>query len=738
MIKDAFWIGVGDANISSCPEFSRKFFIDKEKEIKRAELSATALGVYEASINGCRVGNFVLAPGCTSYKKRLQYETYDVTEMLLRGENKISILVGAGWYRGRISAAYGKTHSFPAAVISELTVEYGDGEIFTQVTDESWRAGESRILASDIYDGETYDASFDDACLSPSYPAKLLDSEYADFASETLVSHEGEYVTEHERIKPCAYFITPKGERVVDFGQNLAGYVEISVNAKLGDKIEFTHAETLDREENFYRDNYRGAEAKATYICRDGNQTYKPHFTFYGFRYIKLLSCPEYVNPQECLTAVAIYSDMKRTGYFSCGNEKVNRLYENTLWSQRSNFIDIPTDCPQRDERMGWTGDAQVFATSAAYNYDVFKFFRKWLRDLCAEQRENGAVTEIVPNFWNLAGSSAAWGDAAAIIPWEMYLAYGDESILDENFQSVKKWVDFITNDTKDPYLWTCCASEKRVWGKHYGDWLALDAPAGSYKGASDDDFIASVFYCVSVRLLTEYGHVLGRDVSEYEELAKKIRDTFVNRFSPVTETEHVLALYFDMTDDAAGVAAALNEMIKNDGYKLSTGFVGTPYLLYVLSENGYAETAYSLLLREEYPSWLYEVNHGATTIWEHWDGINDEGDFWSADMNSFNHYAYGSVIGWLYEVAAGIAADKKNPGFSRPTIKPRPDKRLGHAAARLETRYGTICSEWTYTADGCVKYKISVPTDAVIIIGGERHEVSAGEYEFLSRENFA
>jgi len=449
-----------------------------------------------------------------------------------------------------------------------------------------------------------------------------------------------------------------------------------------------------------------------------------------GFRYIRLDKFPSDFDLQD-FTAVAIYSDIKRTGYIKTGNEKINRLFENTLWSQRANFIDVPTDCPQRDERMGWTGDAQVFAKTAAYNYNVLKFFKKWLADVRAEQRDNGSVPDTVPNFWQLKGASAAWGDVICVIPYQMFLLYGDKEILADNFEAMKKWVDYITNDTLDKYLWTSSDDVKKLWGKHYGDWLALDAPSGSYKGSTDDDFIASAFYAYSTSLVIKTGRVLGKDISKYEELYRNIVKTFETHFHEFeTQTDCVLALYFDLSDDKQSVADKLNQMIKDNGNKLQTGFVGTPYLLHALSENGHADTAYSLLLGEDYPSWLYEVNHGATTIWEHWDGINDEGKMWSSDMNSYNHYAYGSVIDWIYTVAAGIRADEDYVGFEKAVIAPVPDKRLGSIDVSYDTPHGRISSKWSYDGDA-VRYEITTPVPSKIVIEGKDYDVNAGKYEF-------
>ena len=719
MLTDSSWIGCSKDYGSSCPVFIKKF--DLKKEIQKAVLTITAIGVYEIHINGTRVSDYVLAPGCTVFHKRLQYQTYDVTEYL-DASNELAVTVGTGWYRGRISEKYGDIHDDPCAIIASLVLSYADGSEETIYTDDGWQTRASKILFSDIYDGETYDATAKD---SENHEVTILK-----LSKEALIPQEGEMICEHERVKPISLIISPKGERIIDFGQNLAGYVEFTVTANAGEEIEFCCAEVLDKDGNFYNENYRSALAKTKYICREGEQTFKPHFTFFGFRYIRLDQYPEKFDLND-FTAIAVYSDIRRTGSINSSNAKLNRLFQNTLWSQRSNFIDLPTDCPQRDERLGWTGDAQVFAKTASYNYDVKRFFEKWMGDVRAEQNENGAVPDTVPNFWRLKGASTAWADVVCIVPWQMYLTYGDSKILRDNFDAMKKWVDYITHDTADEFLWTSPDEEKKLWRKHYGDWLALDAPAGSYMGSSDVDLIASAFYAYSTSLLIKAGNVLGKDMTEYETLYNNIVKTFKQHFrNPRTQTEHVLLLQFDLTDDRERIAADLNNMIIENGNRLQTGFVGTPYLLHVLSENGYVETAYSLLLQEENPSWLYEVNHGATTIWEHWDGINDEGAFWSRDMNSYNHYAYGAVMDWIYEKAAGIRPLEDKPGFEQIYIAPQPDSRLDWLDVSLETKYGTIRSAWT-CRNGIVRYEISVPTDAVICIEGKEHVVGKGCYIF-------
>lgn len=720
MITDAEWISSPIDIGEVCPIFSKD--IKVSKPMQKAELSISATGVYEARMNDKRVGDFILAPGLTSYKSRLQYQTYDVTDML-ENENTLSICLGKGWYRGRISAGDKIINETDGAVIAELIITYNDGSTENVITDNSWSVSTSRILFSDIYDGETYDASAECKFIGT---ADINTS----ISKSSLILQEGENVTEHEKIKPISMFITAKGEKVIDFGQNIAGYVALDLTANKGDKMVISHAEVLDSEGNFYNENYRSAKSRLEYVCRDGHQTYKPFFTYFGFRYIRLDECPSDISIDN-FTAIVIYSDMKRTGYIETGSKKVNKLFENTLWSQRDNFIDIPTDCPQRDERMGWLGDAQVFAKTASYNYNTKKFFGKWLGDLRAEQRENGSVPDTVPNFWLLSRSSTAWGDAMTIIPWQMYLMYGDKKDLEVNFNAMKRWVDFMTNDSLDQYLWTCVDDSHKMWRKHYGDWLALDAPSGSYRGITPDNFIASAFYAYSTEILIKAGKIIGKDMSEYEELHKNIVSTFKKTFTEYsTQTECVLALYFNLTDNKAETARQLNDMIVSNGNKLQTGFVGTPYLLYALSENGYTETAYSLLLQEEYPSWLYEVNHGATTIWEHWDGIRDDGTFWSTDMNSYNHYAYGSVVDWLYSVAAGIKPVEEKAGFKEVVIVPVPDKRLGSINVSFDTAYGTIKSAWHYEGDK-ICYEITTPVKATIIIDGEKHIVETGSYIF-------
>ena len=716
MFKKASWISPDFLSEDLCPKYKKEFFC--KKSIKSSKLYVTAHGVYTVHLNGKRVGNYVLAPGWTAYEKRLQYQIYDITKML-EDDNTIEITVTKGWH-GLESSWFSKNSLSDESLstIALIHIVYSDDTEEFIATDKTWEASSSNLIYCNIYNGEIYDATKTQS-FSPVF--------VKDFSKDTLIPQEGEIISEQERIKPAALIKTPKGETVIDFGQNMTGYIEFSVKAKSGDKVKISHAEILDSCGNFYTENYRNAKATLEYICTDGLQTYKPTHTFYGFRYIRIDEFPEKVSPDN-FTAIVVHSDMKRTGYLSSGLPILNKLFENIIWGQKGNFLDIPTDCPQRDERLGWTGDIRAFIKAAAYNFDVEKFMTKWLHDLAAEQQENGFIPWVIPSVISHENSSAAWGDASTICPWNLYLIYGNKEILKNQYDSMKLWISYITATTTKEFLWTGI--------DHFGDWLALDAPYGECKGSSNDDFIASAFYAYSTSLVIKAGKVLGEDVSYYEKLYSNIRKAFIETFNTYkTQTEHVLAIAFDLCEDKKAVGASLNDMILKNRTHLTTGFVGTTYLLHALSLSGHTKTAYDLLLQTDFPSWLYSVRMGATTIWEHWDGINDEGRVWPADMNSFNHYAFGSVADWVYEVAAGINTCEEHPGFEKIIIKPTPDKRLGHLDAKIETRHGLIRSFWIYQPDGKIRYEITVPTEAEITISGKCEKVGKGNYIFYSEE---
>lgn len=708
---NADWIRLENAG-DNCPLFRKQFSVSKA--VEKAVLKISAKGVYEAFLNGKRVGNFVFAPGFTSYKHRIQYQEYDITESLA-AENTLVVQVAPGWYKGAIANWWCEAWTHVCAIIAELTVTYTDGTTDVYATNTDWDAAESGLLFCEFYDGFRFDAR-----INPEFNLKPVIDPKNDLS--VLIPQVGEDVTEQEHLKPIEVIHTPKGETVLDFGQNLVGIVEFTANAKAGDEVSLSFAEILDKDGNFYNENYRTATCQYKYTCRDGLQTFKPTLTFYGFRYVRVDSFPEEVNP-ESFTAIVVHSDLKRTGKIESSDSMLNQLFSNILWGQKDNFLDIPTDCPQRNERMGWLGDAQVFVRTATYNYDVEKFFVKWLGDMELNQRENGSLPNVVP-FCKESGSSAAWGDAVAICPWQIYLTYGNKEILKKMFMPIKKWVDYVISVTTKKNLW--------FGGEHFGDWLELKAPYGEFKGATREDLIASAFHARSTEILCKIGDILGEDVADYKEHYINVRKAFIAEFKEEfkTQTEHILSLYFGLTDNPQKVAESLALMIHKDGDMLQTGFVGTPYLLHVLSKYGYNELAYKLLLRKEYPSWFYPITKGATTMWEHWDGIMPDGRIWPSDMNSYNHYAYGAVGDWLYGVCGGINTVEEYPGFERVHFAPVSTDKIDWFKAEIDTKHGKIRSGWKHEK-GKVVYEITTPVKSTAVIEGKKYELEPGEYVF-------
>lgn len=712
MLK-ASWVEPENNMGDVCPLFRKKFHINKS--ISSALLRVSARGVYEAVLNGRRVGCFVLAPGWTAYERRIQLQEYDITS-LIEEDNTLTLLLAKGWYMGSIDTyTEDRLKGRSCAVIAELTLTYADGSVDIIGTDNTWQTSQSGLRFCDIYHGMIFDASFEaDFCGNAVVSVNN--------GQDTLIPQQGPEIIENERLRPVEILHTPAGETVVDFGQNITGYPEISVTAELGDRIKLSFAEVLDSNGNFYNANYRTAKCLYEYICRDGQQIYRPSLTFYGFRYVRIDEFPVDIRPENII-AVVVHSELRQTGRITTSDPLLNKLFQNILWGQKGNYLDIPSDCPQRDERLGWTGDAQAFIRTACYNYDVRRFFTKWLSDMRVEQLKSGAIPDVIPAVFT-GIHSPAWGDAVTICPWQLYMTYGDRSFLSFMFDSMKKWVDYITSVTKDKGLWT--------GGKTYGDWLELKAPKGHRKGYTRDELIATAFYAYSSELVCKAGRVLGIDISKYEELHSEI----VARFKAVfeddfrTQTEHILPLYFGLTDRPDRVAESLVAMIHADGDKLQTGFVGTPYLLHVLSNNGYSEIAYELLLRKDFPSWLYPVTKGATTMWEHWDGLKPNGEMWSAEMNSFNHYAYGAVGDWMYGVCAGINPVEQAPGFARVHFAPISTERIDFFRAELDTDHGKICSEWHHE-NGVTVYEITTPVPSTALIEGKNYELRAGVHRF-------
>ena len=700
----AKWIEAGYAEDSinrPSPQFRKQFAV--AKKIKSATAFITSHGLYEAFLNGRRIGDTWLTPGWTSYNKRLQYQVYDVTQYLQSDKNTVGVALGSGWYRGTL-AWNGNKNSYgrALALLFQLQITYTDGSTENVLSDESWRSAVGAIQSSEIYNGEVIDARQEKSgWMINNYD----DSKWAGVITKTfdnsiLTSTVNEPVKKHEIFKALQIITTPKDERVIDFGQNLVGFVMVKIKGNAGDKIIIQHAEVLDKAGNFYTENLRSAKQENTYILKGGGEEYfEPHFTFQGFRYIKITGFTGTIKPED-FTAVALYSDMPETGNFTCSNPLLNQLQHNIQWGQKGNFLDVPTDCPQRDERLGWTGDAQVFSRTAAYNMQVENFFSKWLKDIAADQLPNGSVPYVVPNVLGAgAAGSAGWADAATIIPWNMYLCYGDKKILEQQYASMKAWVGYMQQQSRND-LWNT--------GFHFGDWLFY-RPNDDNDGKSaitDKYLIAQCFYAQSTQLVINAAKVLGnnQDVDKYTILLDKIKAAFLKEYVTPTgrlvsasQTAYVLALQFDMLPESLRAQAAerLVQNIKDYNNHLTTGFLGTPHLCHVLTRFGYTGMAYTLLLQETYPSWLYPVKMGATTIWERWDGQKPDSSFQTPGMNSFNHYSYGAIGDWMYRVIAGIDTYDDAPGYKHIKIMPHLGGNLSYANADLQTGYGMVRSHW-------------------------------------------
>lgn len=712
------------------PEFSREF--ELKKTVKQARLYICGLGVYEAYINGSRVGQEYLAPFTSDYSQKIQYQTYDVTEFLSQ-KNRLSVFCGNGWYKGRIGyeghkAVWGDRFQ----VIAELRIRYEDGRETVIGTNEKWKYRGSDIEMSDIYDGEILNRLM---WLNKENPWKPV--ELSRQSRHVLSERDSLPLMAMEELPVKEVIHTPRGEVVLDFGQNLAGYVEFRADFKAGTRISLDFGEVL-QDGCFYNENYRTAKAHYEYISRGEKETVRPHFTYYGFRYVRV-SGWEGELVQDMFSAKAVYSQMDITGHFETSDWRINKLFKNTLWGQKSNFLDMPTDCPQRDERLGWTGDAQVFAPTASLNMDTRAFFNKFLRDLRLEQKKwNGSVPNYIPNFINHPGGASVWGDAATFIPMTLYEIYGDRDKLEEYYPMMKDWVDSVTRRSKENgnhHLFD--------FGMHFGDWLAMDGVTEqSFKGGTDDFFVASVYYYASSCKVSQAAEVLGRTAEsrKYAGLAERIKRAVLEEYFSVTgrlavdtQAAYIISLRFGVYRDKERIVKGLRRRLEKDCYRIRCGFVGAPVICQVLSENGMEDIAYRILFYEGFPGWLRCINLGATTIWERWNSVLDDGRISGTGMNSLNHYAYGSVTEFLYRETAGI--HPLEPGFGAVSFAPKFHYRLPWVKCSYDSVKGRYAIEYRLEKDGTIQIRLEVPFNCSARLelpdgSGEVREFEAGIHE--------
>jgi len=681
--------------------------------IQRAVLYVSALGLYEVHLNGQRVGDHVLAPDWTDYRKRVRYQAYDVTALLKRGDNAIGALLANGWYSGHIGNGGYQIFGKVPAFLAQLEVTYKDGRTERVVTDGSWKFQASPIISSDFMAGEDYDARmevkhWDEPGLDDRKWSAVTTRE----ESVPLEAQVMEPVREIVELSPKAVTQPTPGNWVYDLGQNMVGVVRLKVSAPAGTKVTLRHAEMLNPDGTLYTKNLRKAPSVDHYVTRGGGvEIWQPQFTFHGFRYVEISGLPKPPG-KDAVTGVVISSDTTRTGEFTCSDPRINQLQSNIQWGQRGNYISVPTDCPQRDERLGWMGDAQVFIRTATYNADVAAFFTKWLVDVDDGQSAAGAFSDVNPNTMG-RGGVPAWGDAGVICPWTIYQAYGDKRILERHLPAMIKWVEYL-REHSDGLI------RDRDRGNDYGDWLAIGSDTSK-------ELIGTAYFAYSTHLVTQACQALGRteDAAKYGLLFQDIRAAFVKKYVASdgriqgnTQCDYAMALKFDLLPDELKPKAAqyLEDDIVAKGEHLSTGFVGVSYLLPVLTQNGKADTAYRLLLQDTFPSWLFSVKQGATTIWERWDGWTPDKGFQDPQMNSFNHYSLGSCGEYLFGGIGGIRAG--SPGFKDIIIDTVIRDGLTWANAQFDSIHGEIATSWK--RDGRkLTLKVVVPanTTASVVI---------------------
>jgi len=713
------------------PYVRKEFWL--EKPVRRARLYATSRGVYEPYVNGKRVGEDVLAPGWTDYRRRIQYQTYDVTGLLVEGRNALGAALGDGWYAGFVGfdpKRRGAHYGSHAHLLAQLEVEYEDGTTQTVSSDGSWKSSTGPILYSDLLVGEAYDARKEKAGWSePGFD----DSEWYGVGVEEigdiqLIAQPDEGVRVTEEVAAKAVTEPRSGVYVIDMGQNMVGWVRLKVEGEAGTEVTLRHAEALNPDGTIYITNLRFARATDRYVLKgEGEEVYEPRFTFHGFRYVEVRG---YAGepPLGAITGCVVHSATPPTGSFECSNQMVNELQENILWGQRGNFLSVPTDCPQRDERLGWMGDAQVFVRTASFNVDVAAFFEKWMVDVEDAQSPDGAFPDVAPLFGDrsealLKKGAPAWGDAGVIVPWTIYRTYDDTRIVERHYDAMARWMGYLHEANPD-------LIRKNRMGNNYGDWLS---PRGDH---TPKHLLATAYWAHDAKLMAEMAEATGRreDAREYSSLNERIKAAFNEAFvSPDgriegdTQTCYLLALHMELLpeDQRSAAAEHLVRAIEREDWHLSTGFVGVGYLCPVLTETGHADVAYRLLKNETYPSWGYTIKNGATTIWERWDGWTEEKGFQSPNMNSFNHYSLGSVGEWLYRYVAGI--DLGTPGYGRIVIRPRPGGGLTHARGEYDSVRGRISSSWNIEGDRFALEVLIPPNTAATVHVPSTEDVSEG-----------
>ncbi|THF72939.1 alpha-L-rhamnosidase [Cohnella fermenti] len=719
------------------------------KRVRRAWINATALGVYELTLNGRKVGDDYFAPGFTSYEHQIQYQTYDVTDRI-GTSNALMAVVAGGWAAGSFNyIRKSKIYADRQAFLCELHLAYEDGTSEVVHTDEAWQVSEEGpYRMAEWYDGETYDATVDPEAV-PWKQATLTRPRQ----SPALLAQYGDPVRIQQILKPISFVKAPGGEVIYDFGQNFAGVISAKLQGRRGQEVVFRHAEVLVDGELFVQ-SLRTAKATATYICVDGEQSYSPRLTYMGFRYVGVRGI---ASEDLELTALVLHSDFEEIGDFECSNELINKLHSNIRWGGKSNFVDIPTDCPQRDERQGWTGDVAVFARTACYHFDLGRFFDKWLTDMRAEQGRGGGLPMVIPKAgdnWPTMATSA-WGDSCVLVPWAEYLARGDKTILELQYPTIKKFL-------KAAKWWSSLLSVtpngRHVWRFpfHFGDWCAPDETVRQW--LKKGKWVGTAYFANSCGLAAEIADLLGyaQDAAHYRKLRKKIirayRQVFTDgqgNLKKEFQTAYVLPLHFGMTEGRETTAMADNlvRLVREAGDRLTTGFTGTPYLLFALSDNGHADTAYNLLLQEECPSWLYEVKAGGTTIWERWDALRPDGTVNIGDLTgkkpdeqsnggmvSFNHYANGAVGDWLYRRMAGI--EPTSGGYRTFRIAPVVGGGITSTKGSIKTPFGRVASEWTLAGDNFhIDIKVPVSTECELILpNNERHLLKSGHHQYACK----